>query len=1569
MPIKHQDFIIRGMHRDMTESAFNPEFAYENQNLRITTDPNAEDTRTGEVYAMTNERGNKYVPIYGLDATGHNADGQYGDMNGVPIGQALLNNQWVVFMTDRDKEIFIDGQEDEIEDFPIEKTNITWLKTNSLDRIYRLWFNNDVLNGELLYEGHLNFSTSYPLETLPYFENQDIQKVYWTDGINQPRMINIVEKPEKKAHWNDYYFDFVSNIHLTDNITIEENETGGMFPAGKIQWYFTYIMEFGPESNIFHSTPLYDIKFRDRGASPEEWTTQSFKISLSNLDRQFDYVCIYSVLRTSIDNVPNCKLVAKLPINSDGTAMFVDTNLTGEVIEPQSLFYKGGETINAYTFENKDNTMFLGNYSIMRSVIDDNTRRTLRNYAFKANLSLDDPTYRYLKDVSQYPFSRFIFTNGSDLFGPNEGNWATADENIEDIYGSGYPYSGRGDKPNLVKKFRTVNYFGDKDTISSKSYFRKNNIYRVGIQFQYYTGRWSEVVWLGDYKCNENMITGDEYTGNEVKGFTLGYLKLDNTIQSVLEKLVSIGYRKVRPVVIYPNIANRVSLCQGFVNNTIAMSPNLTKVHPDWFIRESYCNENDANVLDWRGAYLDKGVIFYKSGVSPEGEFERPIYTDVICSDSWFTPEHGRIFPFETSMLCDLYSPDVEFNDSLQIYNYKNCKISLNNTVSTWNNTSLSSRRTEVSSVRGGHLGYYYNNKYYFSSNIYNGLDVPENPSMNTGGYNSHIVGGYYWSDAIPNYRTETNDTLQMEVPVEKATEIDLNFSIFYPVTLWQHSGSISYDSVKEPYKSTLKSNKTLNYIQTRQERNVNEDTIFTPVDMACWNGGNQGLTLSNKSIMLYNGWVNSIVSHNPNYYYIGYLNKDESRFPWTTAIQKNQLNNRLHSIVTLKPDGTPDDWGWDSNGESTWFNGNLENQSYITHLTSDIKYKTVPHIIFSTDQSSIYQRVNKIDQILGRYSYNNIETMDYKVPRLAIVDIIQDVATDSIFGGYTEEILQRNSFIPCGDAVSIAEMYIEHLTDDPNSKPVEKYRAVDLRQSPIELVWDTGDTYYQEYECLKTYPYTLEDENCVTEIIKFYVETYTNLNGRYDRNKGNPNFGTLPSNWNLINPIYNQKNNFMEYHGLDLSKNGIDDFHNSFTWTLTKWAGDEIDRWTQITLANTMDVDGVRGGITKIINYNDMLLAFQPKGLSQILYNEREQIATGSGVPIELSNSGKVSGTRYLSNLAGCNNKWSICKTEKALYFVDDVNKQIMAFNGQLNNLSDDLGFHSWINVKANLSVWNPIIFSNFISHFDPYNEDVMFYYKDNALSYSEQLQCFDSFFSYGYVPYYMAFNNSAFTLSDRDSDHKDTYRVWEQHKGYHNYFYVHDRTVYENGEVKLKGRLDDEDKPTYFGYEPYWTTLMVNPDMPYDKVFTNIDMRTDMWDWEGKLMEETFSHIEVWNEFQYNKSLLTKFTDIPKLHMPAKHSILKKKMRVWYVDIPRDSSDVQSHIWRGLKQNLPERNGLLCNRWKNRDRMRNTWLYLKLSKELYDEGLVEKTQWYKMPFRTDSKQVIHHIGISYFI
>jgi hypothetical protein len=290
----------------------------------------------------------------------------------------------------------------------------------------------------------------------------------------------------------------------------------------------------------------------------------------------------------------------------------------------------------------------------------------------------------------------------------------------------------------------------------------------------------------------------------------------------------------------------------------------------------------------------------------------------------------------------------------------------------------------------------------------------------------------------------------------------------------------------------------------------------------------------------------------------------------------------------------------------------------------------------------------------------DNIEKFRSNIPYIPIVNVIQDISNTTLFGGTTDKDIQENSFLVCGKSVNFTEKYIEN--------DYEKYRPVDS----LELIWDKGDTHMQYYECLKTYPRTLEDENCVTEIAKVLIESYCNINGRYDRNIGNPNFGTLPSNWNLRNPIYDQQDNFMVYHGLDLSKNSINNFPNSFTWTLTKWAGDEIDKWTQITLANTMDVEGSKGNITKILKWQDNLLCFQPNGISQILYNEREQLVTGSGVPVELSNSGKVNGIRYMTNIMGCNNKWSITSSEKALYWIDDVNKQMIMMSGQPNVISD---------------------------------------------------------------------------------------------------------------------------------------------------------------------------------------------------------------------------------------------------------------------------------------------------------
>lgn len=60
----------------------------------------------------------------------------------------------------------------------------------------------------LLYEGNLNFSKEHLIDTLPIYESEEVQKVYWTDSLNQPRVINFINDPEPEKWNNSTYLIF-----------------------------------------------------------------------------------------------------------------------------------------------------------------------------------------------------------------------------------------------------------------------------------------------------------------------------------------------------------------------------------------------------------------------------------------------------------------------------------------------------------------------------------------------------------------------------------------------------------------------------------------------------------------------------------------------------------------------------------------------------------------------------------------------------------------------------------------------------------------------------------------------------------------------------------------------------------------------------------------------------------------------------------------------------------------------------------------------------------------------------------------------------------------------------------------------------------------------------------------------------------------------------------------------------------------------------------------------------------------------------------------------------------------
>ena len=323
--IKKSTWQIKGMQRDLSVSKFSSEYAYENKNIRImSTDDNT-------LLSIVNEKGTKEVSnIEGIDS-----------IKGLPIGQATINGYLVLFTTDQD---------------------------NGKDYIYKIWFDKDSLHGVILYDsnkGNLNFNPLYPIETLSFYEDDNIQKVYWTDGLNQPRVINITSIED----YTPNSFDFVMSLNpgSTVNITNIEKGYSGIFPSGVIQYCVTVYTKNAQESNILAISPLYYITKYDNGGSPEDSLSVSFNVTVSVKDVACEYVRLYSILRTTQDSIPIVKRVQDIKLSSSTqTISFTDTGNIGESIDHTELLYLGGEDISCGTMCQKDNTLFLGNINVNR---------------------------------------------------------------------------------------------------------------------------------------------------------------------------------------------------------------------------------------------------------------------------------------------------------------------------------------------------------------------------------------------------------------------------------------------------------------------------------------------------------------------------------------------------------------------------------------------------------------------------------------------------------------------------------------------------------------------------------------------------------------------------------------------------------------------------------------------------------------------------------------------------------------------------------------------------------------------------------------------------------------------------------------------------------------------------------------------------------------------------------------------------------------------------------------------------------------------------------------------------
>ena len=1472
-----QLFNFSGMQRDVSVSKHPAQFLYDARNIRLTA--RGSDT----LLSVTNEKGTKDTGV---------------EVQGLYLGHCLLNQYLVVFSRDVNA-----PSPDIITRIDLSKIDLT----DNKDRIL------------ILYQGNLGFSASNPITAIASYENKDIQKVYWTDGKSQPRMINIVADSKHLAKFNDEYFDFVSTLRLQEDIKVRKLLGGsGQFAPGVIQYAFTYYRKYGQESSIFYTTPLLYISHKDRGASPEDKVENAFQITINHVDPNFDYLRIYSIHRSSLNATPFCRRVQDLSL-ADVVFTDMEKGVTGPVASSTNPFLKISERyefLEEHTLETIFGTIKTrcygytkGSYPNLRMETSDGTYIwpadagpnavfwvTERKVTYKGEKAFWIFVSSSQTSRGQLHIDKFIPKNdslvfvdngyGGDTIDPTEllfkGGETIASGTIEQKDGTLFLGNLNLTRPQItgvlksniqalhvvssyrnfyfLENFQTENIqnyeysnqltgFEDSERTNSTSCggFKRGDIYRCGIQFQHKSGRWSDPIYLGDYEETNypSVSNTNGSTVMQLPGF-------ETTIGGTLaQSLLSLGYMKARALVVFPQMQDRRVICQGVASQTMFTDEQRTNnkslyAQSSWFFRPgSNYAENASNGAI--GPQSSGTLPYTRNDVNYDPETEHIRWVEI---QGQFKPENK--FQISSDFLT-LNSPEIDFDDQLHLMDFTGSSYRKVGDVSfqhTWSDINI---QTETPTTSNTGTGFVHKT---FSEN-----------------HNIGIVSGLFYDDFVVD--DDKNDNSQ-DVLKQYGGEKSPVKWVVYP---WHKTGSLNND-INRPAtagtQSAILKKKVISHLRytissldglstsipfsdAPQLFSTDEVGIVKIGNTKAYQGNVDTLLNPDEQDGLYFAYALPLITH---------LNISGIKTEFTDVIRcKTWYDDTKGPVLNSTGTETSTPAGRDlyifNTSWQLWQHQDQPVGDFFTGLVTQkdavrMKYKSAPHLVFSL---------------------SNGGSVNFNANQLPIIEILQP-ENENRFGGTSQDALEANRWIPCGKPVT--------LNTDGNT--VVKY--------------EYGDTYYQRYDCLKTYAFTPEDINQIVEIGSFMLETHVNIDGRYDRNRGQlSNINMSPRNFNLINPVYSQVDNFFTYRIMDEDFYKINTFPNQLTWTKEKLSGAEVDLWTNLTLSSTYDMDGSKGSVTSLNTWRDKIFCFQQKGISEVLFNSRVQIPTSDNNPIEITNNYKVDGYRYLSEGIGCNDQRQIKETPAAIYFIDSVGNHLYTIGEGLADISQ----------SHNMATWSAMTVTDRLCY-DEVNKDLYQINVGTSLCFSEILGQFSSFMDYGDISLVESYAQRVFTMKDS----------------------------------KLYAMFEGNPCEFFGTPQPYNMIFISNENPQLDKIFTNMEFRACV-EGDGEYDTNTgkftptlpFDSLETWDEYQHGKMELKYRNghDASVHHSSDGISHLARKFRIWRCDIPRDN---QSTLVDAVGfNNFGVKFKSTIRKPHPNDRMRNTWLYLKLQK---DAGTLKK-------------------------
>ena len=1441
-----------GMQQDTSKSKFNNAFYFEGKNIRVVA---TDSQSTG---SLTNEKGNSLIfkiptPVinystkvitYGAKTLSYlNNEINYDSSQSadqVIIGHANSRNYLLLFTTD----------------------------DNGFDCVWKMKYDNYDIT--LLYLRDMGFSKNNPIQAISNFENNSIDKIYWVDGKNQLKFLNIEHSIINKDLENLIdvplsVVDMVGKYKLTQP-TIKSIAVGGIHTSGMIQYAYNLYRVNSSQTKI---SPLSELIPLDKdslgGGDLNEIVGASPNIEISDIDTAYTNIKTYAIKYTSYNEVPSVSIIDDREIPSNRVINVYDDGNVISTVSLEEFLFLGSDIIIPKHIVSKFNRLLLSNYKELNFTMDLDCR------AYSFNNSRSSVIYDSLRLVSGAPYGD-PFALSSIAGTPDYLNQALIKHDSVNLNYNSYKFQSDGNTLGGEGKYIKYQLTTSSILNNDNKYFKDDEIYRIGIEFFNAYGQFSLPNWIADFRAPSGNLKGN-YNTLSVTLKPDFFTWLNATVLNSYEKPV--GYK----IVIAERTLNDRTIVSNGILNTMMINYKSTeyllpyddiKVKSDSLIKlpnilQRNCNATSlyGNVKPLKKASHLLTMSFQNKSAETEVHLARG---DNSAS--------GKLYQYNTML--QLYSPEILFGGANTLTNGLKLRIkgALKNSINnSWARKLDTSTTTYTISDEGkaidGISPYFSSSSESIVGSVFRPLDngLISHPggsdvkrvthSMFYRGYgdivNTSIVNGNTLTISNPLLMTSgvDLDSLMMVDSGGKEVITTLDATHLTSTVSYQIVPGVGYTTV--PYTVGIYSDVEGNNLITGTQLTsvIGTQTVYKTETVNSPNSYFLKITSDVELTGIINLTVSEGVIATP-----AYLEAESLLNPFTVGTITAPITNFFTPSVNptyLDVYGVPE---FTEKGQA----GTTYNNDYNYRYTNSLKS-------FLSDGDTMW----KEDGMFGRRivsinSYGNrcitlvcgddlSTTNSWDRPKLEsifastgiggennaligeLIKTDNDIYLGNIYGGNSYEDKTRSNYIEIGNYNQINPLLPTVNIDSPGDTFVYPFKFARIVKTDTEIV--------------KEGTYQLE------EIVEFVTETSIDLKNRNDLslNAWDGRFSPSDSEFHKYNKVYSQLPTLIKRRNLNYTTKKLSSYDTNIVSTKLKSSGEIIDNWTDIQSNEVMTLDGKHGSINSLVSFNDEVYALQDRAIAYISINPRIQTQGSDGLSIQLGTGQVLDRYKYATTISGTVNKWSVLNTSRGIYYFDLINKSYMLFKGELEGLSNNYGLHAYFinNISVDeLKTDNPLIGSGISSGFDYINNDVFMTFKQNSkpsftLSYNEVKNKFISF--YDYIPsMYISRGDYFITTSP------DVKSIYRQYAGNYN---------------------------TFYGvYYPSSITFNVNPEATQDCVFDNINFKSEVYLNNVDVVDKTISHIKAYNDYQDS-------TLVPLVL--GRNNNLRRKFRDWNALIPR--------------------------------------------------------------------------------